>query len=514
MTGWRLPLALVSGLLLALAFPRFSLPDAAWAALVPLLVALVGARPGYGFLLGFLQGAVFYGITLSWLFGFLRGYGGLAPIVAAAVLGLMVAALSLFTAAFGLGVAFLSRRSLRLALGCAPFLWVALELARTDLPVLGFPWNLTGYAAAAHLGPLQFASLAGVYGLSFLVVGYNALLAWAVEERAPSSLALWSLATLALALGIAFGGQAVPRAVPDRVAYLVQANLTPRISYPADWFETHQPQLDQLVALSSGPGCSRAGPIVWPEVPAPFSLADPQFVALARRIARCSADGFLVGVDDWKPLPGGRMGISNAAVLLDPSGRPVFTYDKIHLVPFGEYVPWRRWLFFAKKLTGGLGDFTPGQTIRVGKLPGGRFGVFICYEAVFSGEVRRFVAQGAELLFNISDDGWYGHSAALAQHMEMARVRAVENRRWLLRDTNTGLTVDVDPYGRIVAQLAPSVRAVLPAPYAFRSDRTLFARWGNWFAGLSVGVAAGMLLAGGIVAVSERKREKKQRKKK
>jgi apolipoprotein N-acyltransferase len=510
MTGWRLPLALISGLLLALAFPGFNLPDVAWAAVVPLLVTLLGVRPGYGFLLGFLQGAVFYGITLSWLFGFLRGYGALSPVTAAAVLGLMVAALSLFTGAFGLGVAFLRRRSLRLALVCAPFLWVALELARTDLPVLGFPWNLTGYAAAAHLGPLQLASLTGIYGLSFVVVGYNALLVWALEERAPASIVLWSLGTLALALGLAFGGRFVPRANADRVAYLVQPNLTPRTSYPADWFATHVRQLDQIVALSDGPDCARAGPVVWPEVPAPFSLADPQFAALAGRIARCTSEGFLVGVDDWKQLPNGQMGVSNAAVLLDSAGRPVFTYDKIHLVPFGEYVPWRRWLFFARKLTGGLGDYTPGKTIRVGWMPGGRFGVFICYEAIFPGEVRRFVAEGSELLINISDDGWYGHSAAVAQHMQMARVRAVENRRWLLRDTNTGLTVDVDPYGRVVAELAPHTRAVLAAPFGYRSDQTLFARWGNWFAGLSVVVAAALLLLGAR-AGSGRKRKQRRK---
>jgi apolipoprotein N-acyltransferase len=496
MTGWRLPFALVSGLLLALAFPGFNLPDIAWAALVPLLVAAVGARPRYGFFLGFSQGAVFYGVTLAWLFPFLRGYGGLSPIVAAEVLGLMVAALSIFTAAFGLGIAFLSRKSLRLALLCAPFLWVALELARTDLPALGFPWNLTGYAAAAHLGPLQLAALTGVYGLSFVVVGYNALLVWAVEEPGPSSVIAWTSATLVLALALAFGGHFVPRTAPDRVAYLVQTDLTPQVEYEPDWLAAHARTLDELEAMSVAPQAARPGLVVWPEVPAPFSLQYPQFAARARRMARRCPDGFLLGVDDWKTA-GGRQEVTNSAALLAPSGQAVFLYDKIHLVPFGEYVPWRRWLSFAKKLTGGLGDFTPGKTIRVGSLPGGRFGVFICYEAIFPAEVREFAARGAELLINISDDGWYGRTAALAQHMHMARVRAVENRRWLLRDTNTGLTVDFDPYGRIVARLEPDTRGVLAAPYGFRADRTLYTRWGNWFAWLSILVAAGLLVAGG-----------------
>jgi len=505
MTGWRLPFALVSGLLLALAFPGFNLPDVAWVALVPLLVALVGPRPGYGFLLGFAQGAAFYGVTLAWLYPFLRGYGGLSSLVAAEVLGLVVAALSAFIGAFGLLVAWLSRRSLRLALACAPFLWVALELARSDLPKLGFPWDLTGYAAAAHLGMLQIAWLTGIYGLSFVVVAYNALLVWALEERAPASIVLWASATLALALTLAFGGHFVPAAPPNRVAYLVQTNFTPRVEYSPEWLTTHAQTLDELEALSVGATHSRPGLVVWPEVPAPFSLEDPRFAARAQRIARRCPSGFLVGVDDWK-MAAGRQAVTNSAVLLAPSGSPVFTYDKMHLVPFGEYVPWRRWLAFAKKLTGGLGDFTPGTMVRVGQLPGGRFGVFICYEATFPAEVRQFVVKGAGLLVNISDDGWYGHTAALEQHMRMARVRAVENRRWLLRATNTGLTVDVDPYGRIVARLAPDTRAVLAAPFAYRNDLTPYARWGHWFAWLAVILAAAGIVAGAVIGGNKKRK--------
>jgi apolipoprotein N-acyltransferase len=173
-------------------------------------------------------------------------------------------------------------------------------------------------------------------------------------------------------------------------------------------------------------------------------------------------------------------------VLLNPSGQRVFTYDKIHLVPFGEYVPLRRWLTFAGKLTADLGDFAPGSVYAVGSLPDGRFATYICYEAVFPDAVRRFTAGGAELLINISNDGWFGRSSAPAQHLMMARVRAVENRRWLLRDTNNGFTVSVDPYGRIVAQLAPDIRGELEAPYDFRNDLTVYSRFGDWWAWLCV----------------------------
>ena len=135
-----------------------------------------------------------------------------------------------------------------------------------------------------------------------------------------------------------------------------------------------------------------------------------------------------------------------------------FIYDKIHLVPFSEYVPWRNWLFFARDLTGLIGDFQHGTQYKVGTIPGGPFSVYICYEAIFPNEVRRFTLGGAQLLINISDDGWFGGSGAPEQHLAMARVRAVENRRWLLRDTNDGITVSVDPYGRIAARLPADIR--------------------------------------------------------
>ncbi|MGB8654264.1 MAG: apolipoprotein N-acyltransferase, partial [Candidatus Acidiferrales bacterium] len=168
--------------------------------------------------------------------------------------------------------------------------------------------------------------------------------------------------------------------------------------------------------------------------------------------------------------------------------------DKIHLVPFGEYVPLRHWLTFAKRLTADISDFTPGSEYRVGQLPGGRFSVFICFEAVFPNEVRRFTANGAQLLINLSNDGWFGRSAAPAQHLMMARVRAVENRRWLLRDTNNGYTVSVDPYGRIVAEMATDIRDQLDAPYDFRSDLTPYVRFGDWLPWLCAIVSVVMLI--------------------
>jgi len=292
----------------------------------------------------------------------------------------------------------------------------------------------------------------------------------------------------------------VPHEQGQHSVHLVQTNFPQSPSYPVDWMERHATDLGELDALSIGATAQKPGLIVWPEVPAPFSLQDARFAARAERIARASRNGFLVGVVDWKPGAHGGHAPYNSAALLDPAGRRVFLYDKIHLVPFGEYVPLRRWLTFAAKLTVEVGEFQTGSEPKVGRLPGTneRFGVFICFEAVFPNEVRQFAANGANVLVNISNDGWFGRSAAPEQHLMMARVRAVENRRWLLRATNNGYTVVVDPYGRYTARMEPDKRGVLSADYGFRNDMTLYTRWGDWLAWLCVAGTAGMLIGGAV----------------
>ncbi len=490
----RLLLALGSGLALAFAFPPHNLPVLGWVSLGALMVASLEAGARLALLCGFLHGAAFSTATLPWIYTVMRVYGGLGPAEATAVLALLVAALALFPAVFAICVAYLGRRSLLLALVVAPFLWVVLEFVRTD--VTGFPWYLLGYSVSAYLGLLQLAALTGIYGLSFLVVAYNALFAGIVVSHSARPWVAWLLTTAILVAVMLSGRWFIPVETPRRIAHLVQTNLPQSFSYPADWMETHAAELDELERLSINAGQKSPGLVVWPEAPAPFSFQDPKFAARAEGIARGARSYFLVGVDDWKRGPQGRLSLSNSAALVDPSGQRVFLYDKIHLVPFGEYVPLRRWLAFARNLTAEVGGFQPGSSYKVGELPGGKFGAFICYEAIFPAEVRRFVAGGAEVLINMSNDGWYGRSAALEQNLAMARVRAVENRRWLLRATNTGISVAVDPYGRYAARFTPYVRGVLDASYNFRGDRTLYSRWGDWWAWLCVGVTFGLCLGG------------------
>jgi apolipoprotein N-acyltransferase len=542
---WRLLHALIAGVALAFAFPNYHLPLLAWVSVAGLVIASWGAGIGEAALCGFAFGAAFCTFSFPWIYTVMRQYGPLPVYEAAGVMALLVVQQSVLYIFFCVPLAWMARRSANRALWAVPFLWVAVELLRSRLGALSFPWDLLGYAALGNLALAQLASLASVYGLSFVVAAYNALLVWFLRAQFPAvrrwSVArpstatagaarvpidetpglasrrarsssripfiVWGGATLALVAISFLGGRLVPQAQPTAVAHLVQPDLPTLAEFPTNWDALHSGDMAQLDSISITAGAQQPGLIVWPEVPAPFSLEQAAFAQRAMRIAHESHSDFLLGVIDWKLVPqpaaGGRTPASqgamrqlpyNSAALLDPAGREEFLYDKMHLVPFSEYVPGRSFFWFAKDLTALAGDFQHGTRYAVGSLPGGRFSVFICYEAVFPNEVRQFVRNGAGLLINISNDGWLGRSSGPAQSLIMARMRAIENRRWLLRDTNNGFTASIDPYGRIVASMPTDVRGELDAPYAFRSDLTWYTRWGDWFAWLSVAIGICLLI--------------------
>jgi apolipoprotein N-acyltransferase len=201
-----------------------------------------------------------------------------------------------------------------------------------------------------------------------------------------------------------------------------------------------------------------------------------------------------LGVRNASQTPQQATEVYNSAALVSPAGEWVGRYDKVHLVPFGEYVPFKRVFSFAGGLTQQVGDFSRGTSrapLQAGK---DKMGVFICYESIFPDEVRQFAANGAQVFVNISNDGWYGDSGAYAQHLKQARMRAIENSRWLLRDTNTGVTASIDPYGRVVATIPRKMRVVLRAPYALSDATTFYTRHGDWFAYLCAIISLGALL--------------------
>lgn len=493
----RLAIAAVSGAALSLSYTGLYLSIYSWICVGILLFAVFGARPSVAFGCGFLHGLFFVVTSVPWIATVLSVHGGLSTAGGWGVLLLIAAAWGILIGTFAWAVHRVSRRSIGAACLTAPFVWVTFEFVRAHLPEISFPWNLLGYPAGANQGLIQLTTITGIYGLSFVVAGMNALLAWAAAAQA---------ANVKRRVGIAAGGAAIvvvvviagPRLVPAAQAHhfarAVQLNFPESPSYPQDWFQTHTADLEEIEKMSLAPAADKPDLLVWPEAPAPFSFQDAQFAKIASKLAIDFKHPFLAGVIEWKApvdpsdtAPHGNLVPYNSAQLIDAQGQRVFVYDKVHLVPFGEYEPFPLIHQVVTSVSEEVGGFHKGNKYAVGRLEDGHtFGVFICYEAIYPGEVRRFAANGAELLINISNDGWFGRSAAAEQHLHMARVRAVENRRWIVRTTNNGYTVSIDPYGRMFAPLPPDVRAAVDLPYDFRTDETIYTRYGDWFAWMCV----------------------------
>jgi apolipoprotein N-acyltransferase len=497
----------LSGVLLWAGFPLLNWAALVWVACLPLLLATVSEkRPARGFWLGYLAGAIFLAGSCYWFVGVMRHYGGLSSAVGAGVLVLFVALFSTFYGAFGLIETSVARRSRGAALLLSPFLWVALELARTYL-FTGFPWNLLGYAVRP-VGLEQIASVTAVYGLSFLALSTSALLAWTLLK--PRRRAGW----MALAAWVVFLGVADRLLLPPRpqhepdVALLVQPNIPLAESGMRNWVPWLNPNpLDALVERSvqasrMPEALSKNSPLlVWPEDPAPFYFnRDPVFHGAVELMAKEARAYVVVGTVTFQGEGTSRP--KNSAVVLAPDSHVLVQYDKIHLVPFGEYVPW--WAFPGQvgKITSQVGDFVAGKAVRVAKTPDGTIGVFICYEAIFPQLVRKIAAAGAGVLVNISDDGWFGDSSASYQHFEMARFRAIENRRFLLRATNNGITAIIDPYGRVRKEIPRHQDEILTGRFRYLTQETFYTAHGDvfaWFCGVA---ALGMIVGLGLTVKS------------
>jgi len=504
--AFRIVCAAVSGSALSLSYTGFYFSIYSWLCIGILLVVLLDARPRVAFGCGFVHSLFFVLFSMPWIATVLAVHGGLSYAGGWAILLLIASVFGVVTGGFALCVQRLAQRSVLLACAGAPFLWVAWEFAFAHVPEIGFPWNLLGYSASSNLALLQLTKFTGIWGLSFLVAAFNALLAWTsvFPGRNISKRALPLASASAFLLLLSFVGPRFVASVPSHhYARAVQVNFPEAMEYPPDWFQSHLPDLEEIERLSLARSNHQTDLLVWPEAPAPFSFEDPQFARRASLLAIHYQHPFLAGVIEWKPLPESSAASAhavaapyNSAILLDAHGQNPFTYDKVHLVPFGEYEPFPLIHRVAASFSDEIGGFRKGTKYSVGHLPGGSaFGAFICYEAIFPNEVRRFAVNGADLFINISNDGWFGRSAAPEQHLRMARVRAVENRRWLLRVTNNGFTVSVDPYGRIFSPLPPDVRAAADLPYDFRTDETVYTRFGDWFAWLCVLVSAILLVS-------------------
>jgi apolipoprotein N-acyltransferase len=512
----------LSSLLQVLIFPLPGLYILSWAAFAPLIVALLRARPagvleidgsvdlqaakpGQAFLLAYVSGILWYAGTCYWIYDTMHQYGGLNKPLALLALFLFCLYLGLYHGFFGLllSLAVGPGRDNRRALVAAPFLWVAVELARTR--VTGFPWNLLGTAQVDNISLSRVATWTGVYGASFEIMLVNVAVAAAflVPRKKRNTLLIASLAAAAvLQAGRVVDAPAVPA---DHTALLIQENTPVDETWTRGTFERTLHALADLSVKavasnsSAAPG-STAGKIdliVWPESPAPFFANDPLFREPVSQMARETQSWVITGAIGTTPaMQNGNSAsqVFNSAALISPSGDWTARYDKVHLVPFGEYLPFPRLFAFAGGLTKEVGEFQMGASRAPLDAGGTKLGVFICYESVFPGEVRQFADQGAQALVNLSNDGWYGDSGAYAQHLNQTRMRAIENDRWILSATNTGVTASIDPYGRTVARLPRKERGALVAPYALTSVTTFYTRHGDWFCWLCAIISAGALV--------------------
>ncbi|MFZ0759897.1 MAG: apolipoprotein N-acyltransferase [Candidatus Sulfotelmatobacter sp.] len=512
----------LSSVLQILIFPLPGLYVLSWVAFTPLIVALLRARPvgvlemddsvnlqparpGQAFLLAYVSGIFWYAGTCYWIYNTMHEYGGLSVPLALLALFLFCLYLGLYHGLFGLllSLSVGPGRDHRRALLAAPFLWVAVELARAR--ITGFPWDLLGTTQVDNLSLSRITTWTGVYGISFEIMLVNVAVATAflVPRKKRNTLLMASLAAAA----VLQAGRLVdaPPLSADHAALLVQEDIPVDETWTRDTFERTLHELVDLSLKGATSNSSRAldstkaklDLIVWPESPAPFFANDPLFREPLSQMAREAHSWVVTGAIGSEPA--GRNGESpsqvfNSAALVSPTGDWTARYDKVHLVPFGEYLPFPRLLAFAGGLTKAVGEFTAGTSRAPLNAGGTRLGVFICYESVFPGEVRQFADQGAQVFVNLSNDGWYGDSGAYAQHLNQTRMRAIENDRWLLSATDTGVTASIDPYGRIVTRLPRKARAALVAPYALTSVTTFYTRHGDCFAWLCAIISAGALL--------------------
>lgn len=505
----RLILAGSSGALLSLSYHGAFLSLYAWFCLALLLSSILAARARVAFFCGFLHGLVFVLTCVPWIAEVLAVHGGMSKLAGWGVL-LVIAAI--WAAAIGLfawAVQRLSLRSFTLALTGAPFLWVSTEVFRAYLPEISFPWALLGYPPGENPALLQLTAITGIYGLSFLAAVFNALLLWSFcgsPAETKKRRIIYAAALVALLLVMGIGPRFVPRAQAHHLARVVQPNFPENTQYAGDWYADHKADMADLESLSlrASPAGQQPDLLIWPEAPAPFSFQDAHFGPIISGLATKFHHPVVIGVIEWRPeaQPGASGAHTvfapyNSAAMLNELGQRTFGYDKIHLVPFGEYEPFPFIHQVVTSVSEEVGGFHKGKVRSVGRFPNGNtFSVFICYEAIYAGEVRDFVNRGAQLLINISNDGWFGTSGAAEQHLRMARVRAVENRRWLVRDTNSGISASIDPYGNITRVMRRDTRDSADLPYDFRTDTTTYTRFNDWFAWMCVGVSGILVMIG------------------
>jgi len=519
-----LVLAGASGLFLSLSFPKSDLGLLAWIALVPLHWALDGKSKTQAFWIGWLSGTIAFTGMMAWVVTAMNTYGKVPLVISYGLMMLLTAYLGLYVGLYSAGAVWFRTLIPRYGLFAVPCLWVTLELIRTYV-LSGLPWGLLGYSQYRQIEMIQIADHMGVYGVSFLIVLVNVALAeflsWLtplLRGFRPAKLPweLVAMATLVVTLSWQYGLATISEAPFSDIPRssisvgVVQPNVDQAVKWDTAYREQTLARFDRLTEQ-----LGRATDLViWPEAATPFVFErEPvyqlQLIALANR----AQAPILFGSPALRFYPDRRPYLLNSAYLLSPDGQLLGRYDKHHLVPFGEYIPFKSsFLFFLDKLVEGIGDFEAGTGPTVLTLtPKPRaaaagvavttprpveFGVAICYEVIFPNLVRQFAANGAEFLVTVTNDAWFGSSSAASQHFSMVVFRSVENHLAFARSANTGISGFIDPFGRIVEATPIFTEQAVKATMQVWRPHTFYSRYGDVFAYGCVIICAVLCLFG------------------
>ena len=505
-----LVLASASGLFIPLSFPKSDLELLAWIALVPLHWALDGKTKAQAFWIGWLSGTIAFTGMMAWVVTAMTTYGKVPLPVSYGILLLLTAYLGLYVGLYSAGAVWFRSLIPRYGFFVFPCLWVTLELIRT-YALSGMPWGLLGYSQYRQIEIIQIADHMGVYGVSFLIVLVNVALAeflsWLMPyfrnfrpARLPWELAAMAalLVTLSWQYGLVTLSETPFSDVPrlSITVGVVQPNVDQAVKWDTAYREETLARFDRLTEK-----LGRATDlVVWPEAATPFVFErEPVYQLQLMALANRAQAPILFGSPALRFYPDRRPYLMNSAYLLAPDGQLLGRYDKHHLVPFGEYIPFKSSLLsFLDKLVEGIGDFEPGTGPTVLTLPPKlksatagtagttlrpiNFGVAICYEVIFPNLVRQFAANGAEFLVTVTNDAWFGPSAAASQHFSMVVFRSVENHLAFARSANTGISGFIDPFGRIVEATPIFTEQAVKATMQVWRPYTFYSRHGDVFA--------------------------------
>lgn len=489
----RIFFAVLSGLMATCAFPKIGWHWISWVMLVPMFLSVVNIRLFTAFRLGFLSGFVHFATLLYWVDHTMQTYGGLPPYLSVPALFLLASYLSCFVGFFCLLVNRYWKNSL-VMLVIVPSFWVCVEYLRSFL-FTGFPWELLGYSQYLNFRIIQISDVTGVYGVSFLIVLVNiALYAACIRFQANRAYKkAYHLSPAGLPLLIAAGlficvwsygyfqfrttNEMILKAPEIRVA-VVQGNIDQQAKWdPAFKLET----INRYGRLSMLARKQKAELLVWPETALPFYFPDShKYSELALAWIRKIGTHVIFGAPSYRQN-NDHIDYYNSAYLVSPKGRILGKYNKVHLVPFGEYVPLKKWFPFLGKMVVHIGDFSSGNNEHPILLDGFRIGMLICYEIIFPELSAASTQQGSAFLVNLTNDAWYGWTSAPYQHFSMSVLRAVENKRAVIRSANTGISGFIYPTGKVHATTGLFKQACLTASIPLLNQKTVYSRIGDFF---------------------------------